>query len=155
FQVTFKPAADLAAFGRLVKSRAARLLPAFVIFALLIWAAKVLASGVVHVDNVRGADWTELTNIFVRPTESVATSRWYIYVLFQLTVLSAAVLTLTRGKLPVLVVGAALLTAAFHLTPITTFLAANAVCEFALFFALGAVFAKYYAALSAAVKGRS
>jgi hypothetical protein len=115
----------------------------------------MLASGLVHVDNVRNADLTELTNIFVRPTESVATSLWYIYVLFQLTVLAAAVLTLTGGRLSVLVAGAAVLTSAFHLTPITTLFAANAVGEFALFFALGAVFAKYYAPLSAAIKSRS
>lgn len=155
FQITFKPAANLAEFGRFVKLRAMRLLPAFVAFALLIWAAKMLASGVVHVDNVRGADVTELLNIFVRPTESVATSLWYIYVLFQLTVVSAVVLTLTGGRLWPLVFGAAILTGAFHLTTITTFLAASAVCEFALFFALGAVFAKYYATLSVAVRSRS
>jgi fucose 4-O-acetylase-like acetyltransferase len=155
FQITFKPNLGFSGAGKYLRSRAARLLPAFFLFALFVWGAKLVAARFIFVDNTRGADLTELLYIFIRPTESVAVSLWYIYVLLQLYVLAAVVLTLTGGRLRYLVLGAAALTTAFHVTPITSYLAANAVCEFALFFALGCVFAKNYDVLSAMFKSNS
>jgi fucose 4-O-acetylase-like acetyltransferase len=154
FQVTFQPD-GLLGLARFARSRAARLLPAFFVFAIAIWAAKILAAQFLHVDNLRGGDWEELLRIAFRPSESVATSLWYIYVLFQFCVLSAAILTVSRGRVTPLVVVAALLTATFHLTNVTSLFAANLVCELALFFALGVAFAKNYAALSELVKANS
>lgn len=129
-----------------IRSRATRLLPAFFAFALIIWAAKTIGGQFLHVDNRPDEGLSDLLKILTRPSESVATSLWYIYVLFQLYVIFAVILVATRGLLWPSLVLATLATATFHAFQVTSAFALALVAEFAIFFAIGMYAAKHYAA---------
>jgi fucose 4-O-acetylase-like acetyltransferase len=143
FQVTFRPtgAASTWAF---ISSRAQRLLPAFVIFSIIIWAGKNVASQFLTVDNFDSRGWQELIEIYLSPTTSVARSLWYIYVLLELYALFAIVLTITGGRLLPAVLLAATMRGAYHLATVPTSFGANSLCEYAIFFIAGAAFARHY-----------
>lgn len=67
--------------------RVLRFMPAYLLFALLVWGAKVVAEDIVHVDN-RAGGLSGLVEIFLYPTRSSVSFLWYIWVLllFQLLV---------------------------------------------------------------------
>jgi hypothetical protein len=150
FQMTFQP--GIAATRSYLSTRAIRLLPAFFCLAALIWVAKMIGRDLVHVDNVQGGDLSELAAVLFRPSESIATSLWYIYVLFELYVLFTLSITVSRGRLVPVLIGAAVLHALFQTTEVTALFGASLVCEFALFFAFGTIFAKHYQTLSKVAK---
>jgi fucose 4-O-acetylase-like acetyltransferase len=129
-----------------IRGRATRLLPAFFAFALIIWAAKTVGGQFLHVDNKTEEGLFDLLKILTRPSESVATSLWYIYVLFQLYVIFAVILSATRRVLWPSVVLATIATASFHIVQITNAFALALVAEFAVFFAIGMCAGKYYVA---------
>jgi fucose 4-O-acetylase-like acetyltransferase len=68
-------------FGRYVWKRFDRLMVPFLIFGLVIFMAKHLASRVAHVDNPVGAD-SRPWDILVDPMSSYSAYLWYVYVLF-------------------------------------------------------------------------
>ena len=109
FQVTFRPTAGAASTWAFVASRTQRLLPAFVIFSIVIWAGKNVASHFLTVDNFDSRGWEGLIEIYLSPTTSAARSLWYIYVLLELYILFAVVLTATSGRLlPAVLLAAAM-----------------------------------------------
>lgn len=65
-----------------IKSKFFRLMPAFVVFAIIIGFGKFLVGGHLHVDNRPDSLFSAFSNILIKPSESHARSLWYIYVLF-------------------------------------------------------------------------
>jgi fucose 4-O-acetylase-like acetyltransferase len=155
FQVTFRPTAGAASTWAFVASRTQRLLPAFVIFSIVIWAGKNVASQFLTVDNFDSRGWEELIEIYLSPTTSAARSLWYIYVLLELYILFAVVLTATSGRLLPAVLLAAAMRAAFHFGTVPTTFGANSLCEYAIFFVAGAGFARHYSRLMPWVRENS
>lgn len=143
FRYTYRKPTSVSAYTRYVVARAGRLAPGFVLFALLIWAGKVLGSRFLHVDNVQSGDFASLLRIFTHPGSSVATSLWYVYVLLEFSLVFPILLTLLRGQLIALLV----LTAALHALPLYVelpgLIAIDLFCEHALYFAAGMLFVEY------------
>lgn len=143
FQLTFR-ADGFSAGWAFILSRTRRLLPAFVIFSILIWAGKNVASQFLAVDNASTSEWGELLEIYLSPTTSVARSLWYIYVLLELYALFTIALTAASGRLWPAMALAVIMRGAYQFADIPTTLGATALCEYAIFFAIGAAFGRSY-----------
>jgi fucose 4-O-acetylase-like acetyltransferase len=143
FQVTFRPGSMVSAWT-FISSRAKRLLPAFAIFSVVIWAGKHLAAEFQTVDNFDSRGWGELLEIYTSPTTSVARSLWYIYVLLELYALFAIISTVTAGRLAPAFAVAVLMRVAFQFAEVPAVLALNSLCEYAIFFVIGVAFARSY-----------
>lgn len=126
------PVASFHEYAASVRKRFMRLMPAYFLFAGLVFAGKWGAQTFLHVDNpVQG--FTELIEIVLFPMQSVSAFLWYIYVLFLFSIAGVALLTLTKGRVwPLMVVGVILL-----FVPPIQFLGLGQFTRYFLFFALG------------------
>ena len=144
FQLTWRPPEDLAAYRRTLGKRAKRLIPGFLLFAVIIWAGKWAASQAVHVDNVQ-TGWESLLRIVTMPSASVAASLWYVYVLMQLYAAFPLLMLLCRQHLgAVVAIGFALHAFGIAAAPLPEWFAIDRFCEYAFFFALGLPFAAHH-----------
>lgn len=134
FFLRARPQADFQAFLADVHKRFMRLMPAYFLFALIVFTGKWGAQALVHVDNpVTG--WEDLLKIVLFPMQSISSSLWYIYVLFLFSVLGLALLSMTRGRIwPLVALGVAL-----QFAPYIQFLGLGQFSKYFLFFALGGV----------------
>lgn len=79
--LTYKPVQNARDYGKYVWNRFWRLMPAYILFAFLVFGAKLYAQRTgLHVDNPVTAE--DALNIFIRPLETGSQFLWYIYVLF-------------------------------------------------------------------------
>jgi fucose 4-O-acetylase-like acetyltransferase len=155
FQVTFRASGNFRTTLQFITSRVQRLLPAFVLFSAVIWAGKHAASQFLVVNNFDSRGFAELIEIYLSPSTSVARSLWYIYVLLELYVLFAIVKTLTRGRLLPAFFLAALLRALYQFAQVPTTLAANLLCEYAIFFVIGMALARSFDVVMPWLKDRA
>lgn len=89
-----------------VRRRAARLLVPFLLFGLLILAAKLVVARYALVDNVPPDFWTGLRDLFWNTEHSPATSVWYILVLFIYGVVTPPLLAADPSRVLLLAVAA-------------------------------------------------
>ena len=155
FHVTFRTPPSASSAREFIWSRTRRLLPAFVAFSIIIWAGKHVAAQFLTVNNFEGRGWGELAEIYLSPGTSVAKSLWYIYVLLELYAIFAIVLAVTGGRLLPAFLLAAAMRGAFHFSAVPTTLGANLLCEFAIFFMIGVVFARSYNQLMPWIRANS
>ncbi|MDP2025581.1 acyltransferase [Sulfuriferula sp.] len=133
--VFFMRAAPVASFQEYavsVRKRFMRLMPAYFLFAGLVFAGKWGAQTFLHVDNpVEG--FADLIGIALFPMQSVSAFLWYIYVLFLFSITGVALLTLTKGRIwPLVAIGIVL-----QFVPGSSFLGLGQFNKYFLFFALG------------------
>ncbi len=151
FQATYAPLESVAAYRHYVSKKAARLVPGFLLFSLLIWAGKAVGSHFFRVDNLQSDAIDALLRVVAMPATSVAGSLWYVYVLLQFQVIFPLVLNLFRKSLPAVLA----LTIALHIISLsfqmTQLFAIDRFFEYALFFSLGFVFIAHYEAIVAFV----
>lgn len=117
-----------------------RLMPAYLIFAMVIIIGKILASNVMHVDNVEYDIFNSIVAVIVDPARSSAGSLWYIYVLLQLYLLAPVVLKYVNGKYYVLLMVSFVL----HYIPVTSYFMLDRLFEYSLYFSLGIVAVNNY-----------
>jgi fucose 4-O-acetylase-like acetyltransferase len=115
------------------KKKFLRLAPAFFLFGIVILTGKLAVSKFLHVDNVPTDLLHEILLIAINPSLSVASSLWYIYVLFELLALFPLLLKIFRGDVRFLV-ALGLLLYFVHLTPLFLI---DTVFKYLLFFSLG------------------
>lgn len=130
-----------------VWKRFIRLMPAYFLFAGIVFFAKWGAQAFMHVDNpVSG--WADLINIFLYPMQSISAFLWYIYVLFLFCTVGIALVSLASGSIiPTLTLGVALL-----FIPGTTFMGMDQFCKFFLFFVLGGLAIRHWAMYNTLVR---
>jgi hypothetical protein len=110
----------------------ARLMPAYFLFAGVVFFSKLGAQSVMHVDNPVNS-WSDLLNIFLFPMDSISAFLWYIYVLCMFCTATLTLLYFAGGRIFLIVVlGVPLL---FLSGP--TFLGIDMFCRYFLFFSLG------------------
>ena len=126
-----------------VWKRFVRLMPAYFLFAGIVFLAKVGAQNLLHVDNpVSGLN--DLINILLYPTESISAFLWYIYILFLFCTAGLAFISLIKKPFLLMIgIGIALL-----FVPQTAFLGMNHFCKYFLFFSLGGLAIQQWAAYS-------
>lgn len=154
FQAAYAPLESVAAYRSYVAKKAARLVPGFLLFSLLIWTGKAVGSLFFRVDNLQSEAIDALLRIVAKPSTSVAGSLWYVYVLFEFQLIFPLVMRAFRKSLPAVLA----LTIALHVLSLsfqmTQLFAIDRFCEYALFFSLGFVFIAHYEAIVAFVLDR-
>ncbi|WP_088284864.1 acyltransferase [Ideonella sp. A 288] len=119
------------------KKTAARLLPAYLLFAAIVLVAKSLAAGILPVDRPVQHLWTDLANLVLYPTSGFASYLWFIVALLQVELLAIALL----AWLPGAPVSALLVAAGLHLLSVyvgvTNLLALHQTARYLVFFLLG------------------
>lgn len=140
FYYSYRPVADAKSYWQYVSKRAARLLPGFFLFSVLILGAKEAARHFLHVDNLYTTGAEALLGIVLHPGASVAKSLWYVFVLMQFCIFFPLLITVARGNLRVVLLVSAAIHGATLFVDITKMFALDQFCEYTLYFALGIVF---------------
>ena len=136
----YKPINTVSEYLVYAKKKFFRIVPAFFFFGIVILAGKLAASKYLHVDNVPKNLLDEILLIALKPSLSVASSLWYIYVLFELLALFPLLLTVFRGDVRLLL----LLGLALYFVNLTPLFLIDTVFKYLLFFSLGVAAVAYY-----------
>ncbi|WP_284946810.1 acyltransferase family protein [Acidisoma cladoniae] len=122
-----------AAYARLLRRRAHRLLLPAALFGLIILIGKYLAQPIMHVDHAPASLLGGLSDLVWHTDRSPAQSVWYLIVLFVFAIVTPPLLTLWRGRVCLLVALGLLL---FWL-PVPALVYGDRIAANALFFAIG------------------
>lgn len=95
---TRKPIASLSDYWGYVKRKFMRLMPAYFLFALIVFAGKLAFAKFMQVDN-SVPSLASLFDVVLNPLSSYCAYLWYIYVLFILYALAPLLYYVTRGQL--------------------------------------------------------
>ena len=121
-------------WSRTLRKTAARLIPAYLLFALIVYAAKLVAVQVVHVDRPVKDPVHELLFMITYPTESFAQFLWFIVTLLMIYVL----MVVLRGWITRHLTLALAVFFALHLLSVTDhvtkFLALHQLARYTVFF---------------------
>jgi fucose 4-O-acetylase-like acetyltransferase len=117
-----------------VKRRFFRLMPAYILFASLVFLGKFLGKNFMYVDNPV-TELSDFIDIFLFPMQSVATFLWYLYTLFLFSVVGLLLFSYFHGRFaPLLVISLALL-----ISPRVDFMGLGQFSKYFIFFTLGGV----------------
>lgn len=115
-----------------VRKKFVRLIPAYLLFAIVVTAGKSLAGRFMQVVNpVDG--FQDLIDVLVRPSNSCCRSLWYIYVIFIYFLLIPPLLRLFKGNLGLLL----LFGLAVYFLPRSAYFCEKRVCDYMFIFLLG------------------
>lgn len=115
-----------------VKKKFIRFVPAYLLFAVIIWFGKFLFDKVADVErSVTG--WRDFINVLIRPRHSHSGNLWYIYVCFIYFAFIPIILKIVRNRLELLIPLAFVL----NFAPSTSYFAIEQVFEYLFFFLLG------------------
>jgi fucose 4-O-acetylase-like acetyltransferase len=131
---------------------ARRLLPAYGLFAALVFVAKGVAVTLLPVDRPVGPMWGELLQQLMYPTQGFASFLWFIVVLLQIQFAAPAIVAFVRHRWVVVVAFAAVLHVAAVAGQVSELLALNMFCRYLLFFMLGGVVAHHTQAFAAVMQ---
>jgi fucose 4-O-acetylase-like acetyltransferase len=138
-----KPIDSLGAYLRYVNNKFYRLMPAYLLFSLVVFIGKLAMGSVMHVDNSVGS-LLDYFDVLTNPLGSYCAYLWYIYVLFIFYAIAPLVYALTRNQihlcLPVCLI--------LHFMELPGLFALSSLGEYAFVFFLGCVAGEHYAAYS-------
>jgi fucose 4-O-acetylase-like acetyltransferase len=123
-----------AAWGRVARARARRLLVPFFGLGLCILLGKLALAPHLFIDNAPAGLWCGLDGLLLHTARSPAASIWYLFVLFVVSTASMASLGGHAARLPWLLAGCVLL----YALPLPAICYLDRIGGYALFFALGA-----------------
>lgn len=138
FAVSYREVNTWAAYGAYVRKRFMRLMPAYFVFALMVWLVKVVAANFMHVDNP-ATSLADFQKILLTPTTSVASFLWFIYVLFLICALVPLLLRVFRQDIRLALLAAVVL----YFLPMPRLFNLDALVEFLPYFLLGCLAMQY------------
>lgn len=130
---TYVPATSWADYVGYARKKIFRRLPAFFLFGFFIGLGKELFRHFMHVDNLPANFLHGLVDLFIQPTNSYASSLWFIYVLAIYYMLIPLILVVIRDRLETLL----LLGLLVHFLPVTNYFALQRAAEYLFVFSLG------------------
>ncbi len=130
---SYKPVGNLNDYYYYVKKKFMRLIPAFLLFGIIIGVGKYIFKNFMYVDNAIADPFVGFMNLLIRPMYSYAASLWYVYVLFSYFFIMPLLIKLVKGNLKVLIFIGALV----HFVPMTKYFAIDLVLEYMFVFSLG------------------
>jgi fucose 4-O-acetylase-like acetyltransferase len=130
----------LAEYRSFVARKFVRLVPAYVLFGVLVVGGKIAAASLLHVDNPPEGFWAGLAGVLVRPASSAASSLWFIYVLFAYYVVVPMGLRATGDRAGIVLAAAF----ALHFVPATDLFLLDRMAEYLPYFVLGIFSARHY-----------
>jgi fucose 4-O-acetylase-like acetyltransferase len=102
--IYYKPLRSIKEWGAFVFKKGMRLIPAYVLFGLIIVSAKLLLAPFFRIDNLPPSFLGGIQAIFLYPEESSAGFLWFIYVLFLFYLTLHPLMYIVR-HLPIYLVG--------------------------------------------------
>lgn len=118
-----------------------RLLPAFILFGLIILLGKMTMSGIVEVQNVSSNVILGVFNILFYPSKSVAISLWYIYVLLEILLIMPLILYVSKNSNLILVSLGVIL---YFIPDVPNIFMLHSVFHYFIFFVFGKIAIEYY-----------
>lgn len=94
---TYRPVLTVTAYTSYLAKRFWRLMPAYILFGLLIFVAKLGAQEIMQVDNSL-TSLSDFFNIFLYPRLSFSRFLWFIYVIFIFYAAVPPLLAISKGK---------------------------------------------------------
>lgn len=144
FQHTYTSISTAPEFWDWARKKIARLAPGFLLVGTAIVIGKALTGDLIHVDNLQDDALSSFFRLFTAPTESVAASLWYIYVLLEFYLLFPLLLIVCRNRRAVILA----IVIALHIVHLSIrvprVFALHSICEFALYFWIGAMCCEHY-----------
>lgn len=138
---TYKPVLTIAAYKSYLSKRFFRLMPAYILFGLLIFVAKLGAQEITQVDNAL-TSLSDFFNIFLYPRLSFSRFLWFIYVIFIFYAAVPPLLAISKNKRwPLLCFGLGL-----YFLPRTDLFAIGFIESYFVMFMLGGLLATHQAA---------
>ncbi len=138
-----KPIQSLGAYRRYVIGRFFRLMPAYLIFSLIVFVGKMLMGRVLYVDNA-AESWWNYFDVVINPLSSYCAYLWYIYVLFIFSAIAPIAYYVTRQRIYYLLP----LCLAVHFVELPGYFGLSSVGEYAFVFVLGCTAGEHYQAYS-------
>ena len=134
-----------------LRKTVAKLIPAYLLFALIVYVAKLAAAQVVHVDRPVKHPLEELLFMMSYPTESFAQYLWFIVTLLMMY----ALVTALRGWITRHLIWALIISFALHLLSVNDlvprFLALHQLARYTMFFLLAAWCHRHMSAWTSAI----
>lgn len=138
---TYKPITSLNDYYIYIKKKFVRLIPAYILFSIIIFAGKLNLKSILHIDNqVNSNTLIEFANIFMNPMHSFSKFLWFIYILFIFYAIVPILLELTKHRLLILL----FFSLALHFVPGVEWFGIHLIFEYLFFFMLGVSAIKYY-----------
>lgn len=149
--VTYSPVSGLRGYRGFVARKFDRLIPAYLLMAVIVFVGKWLAQSVVYVDHPVGSS-SEFFEVFYSPRTSYSKYLWYVYVLFLYYLPLPAVLAGKgpRRFVPLLVIAFALSCYGEYGAP-SSYFGLDLFCRYALFFYGGVIAGRYWSTYVACV----
>lgn len=138
-----KPIQDLKGYRRYVVGKFYRLMPAYLLFSLVVFVGKMLLGPVMHVDNT-AESWWNYFDVLINPLSSYCAYLWYIYVLFIFYAIAPSAYYVTRQRIHYLLP----LCLIAHFVELPGYFALSSVGEYAFVFVLGCTAGEHYQAYS-------
>lgn len=136
---TYRPVEGIQGYKAYVYKKFIRFIPAYLLFSVIIFLGKVLASNFLDIDNNQIESIFDYFEILYLPQQSFNISLWYIYVLFEICVFFSLFLIFFK-KVEYLLIPAIFV----HFVNIPNVMALSLFCEYLLYFALGCICIKHY-----------
>ena len=134
-----KPIDSWAAYLGYVKGKFLRLMPAYLLFSLIVFVGKMTMGRVMHVDN--GVEsWWNYFEVLTNPLGSYCAYLWYIYVLFLFCAIVPIVYRLTREHIEWVLP----LCLAVHFLDLPSWFGISSLGEYSLVFFLGCLAGDHY-----------
>jgi len=134
-----KPEKNLADYFEFVRRKFFRLMPAYLLFSLIVFLGKLTMGRVIHVDN--GVEsWVSYFEVITNPLGSYCAYLWYIYVLFLFCVLTPFAYFITRGRIEYFLP----FCLALHFVDLPNWFALSSLGEYAFVFCLGCLAGDHY-----------
>ncbi len=129
---TRKPIESVGGYGRYVWGKFLRLMPAYLLFSLIVFSGKLLVGRFLHVDN-SVTSVLSYFDVLTNPLGSYCAYLWYIYVLFVFYALAPIGYAVTKQRIHLL------LPVAFgvHFLELPSVFALSSLGEYAFMFCLG------------------
>lgn len=138
---TFKNIHSVKEYFSYSRKKISRLLPPFLIFGIFILLGKIFMSGFIDIQNVNENILQGIVDILVEPSESVAISLWYIYVLLELLLIMPIVVYLFHGSNIAMIAFGLIL---YFVPNVTHVFMLHSVFHYFIFFVIGKLAIDYY-----------
>lgn len=134
-----KPIESVTGYLKYAKSKFIRLMPAYLLFSLIVFIGKLTMGRFMHVDNGVTSSISYF-DVLTNPLGSYCAYLWYIYVLFLFCLLAPIAYYLTRGKIQWLLP----LCLAVHFIELPGWFALSSLGEYGFVFVLGCLAGDHY-----------
>lgn len=131
-------------YGKYLRGKFVRLMPAYLLFSLIVFSGKKLLAQRMHVDNNPGS-LLSYFDVLTNPLGSYCAYLWYIYVLFLFYAIAPAAYYVTRDRIQWILP----LAFAVHFVPLPGWFGLSSLGEYALVFALGCLAGDHYKTFAA------